>query len=373
VDLSVFLGSALVSFALVGLGAYAGWLDSDAPDWTWVSTVLLIDVAHVYATLFRVYFDPAELVRRTRLYLLVPGVSYLLCVLVYSLSWVWFWRILAYLAVFHFVRQQAGWVALYRARCRETDRVSGALDQALIYLATIYPLLYWHAHLPRDFDWFLPGDFLALPRILAQVAGAVYAVLIVLYAWTIWQRWQSGRANPGKDLVIATTAACWYFGIVVWNSEFAFTVTNVIIHGVPYFALTVWYQRMRKRQTARGPVPTILGTWWGMLLTVWLCAYVEELCWDRSVWHERGWLFGPPWAWPEGHWLWVPLLAVPQVTHYVLDGFIWRRKSNPVLQELFGDSGPASLSDRAIPREGPGDERRKGVSRDDREGGSPSA
>jgi hypothetical protein len=25
----------------------------------------------------------------------------------------------------------------------------------------------------------------------------------------------------------------------------------------------------------------------------------------------------------------VPLLALPQLTHYVLDGFIWRRKSNP--------------------------------------------
>ena len=27
----------------------------------------------------------------------------------------------------------------------------------------------------------------------------------------------------------------------------------------------------------------------------------------------------------------VPLLALPQITHYVLDGFIWRRKSNPGL------------------------------------------
>jgi hypothetical protein len=25
----------------------------------------------------------------------------------------------------------------------------------------------------------------------------------------------------------------------------------------------------------------------------------------------------------------VPLLALPQLVHYVLDGFIWRRKNNP--------------------------------------------
>ena len=27
-------------------------------------------------------------------------------------------------------------------------------------------------------------------------------------------------------------------------------------------------------------------------------------------------------------WL-VPLLALPQLTHYVLDGFVWKRKNNP--------------------------------------------
>ncbi len=31
-------------------------------------------------------------------------------------------------------------------------------------------------------------------------------------------------------------------------------------------------------------------------------------------------------------WL-VPLLAVPQLTHYVLDGFIWKRRTAPPLFE----------------------------------------
>jgi hypothetical protein len=30
----------------------------------------------------------------------------------------------------------------------------------------------------------------------------------------------------------------------------------------------------------------------------------------------------------------VPLLALPQLTHYVLDGYIWRRRSNPSVAEL---------------------------------------
>ncbi|HZT60312.1 MAG TPA: hypothetical protein VFA21_17035, partial [Pyrinomonadaceae bacterium] len=68
VDACVFAGSALVSLALLALGARVGVLHDDAPDWTWVPAVLLVDVAHVYATGFRVYFDVEELKRRALLY-----------------------------------------------------------------------------------------------------------------------------------------------------------------------------------------------------------------------------------------------------------------------------------------------------------------
>jgi hypothetical protein len=32
--------------------------------------------------------------------------------------------------------------------------------------------------------------------------------------------------NPGKDLLLLTTAICWYVGMVVFNSDFAFTGAN---------------------------------------------------------------------------------------------------------------------------------------------------
>ena len=75
VDVCVFGGSALVSLLLLWAGARAGALDGESPDWAWVPAVLLVDVAHVYATAFRVYFDAEELKRRLWLYALVPAVS----------------------------------------------------------------------------------------------------------------------------------------------------------------------------------------------------------------------------------------------------------------------------------------------------------
>src|SRR5438270_11495879 len=119
VDVSVFLGSAVVSLALLLVGARAGALDGDSPDWAWVPAVLLVDVAHVYATAFRVYFDKEELRRRASLYVLAPAIALGLGVALYSESDAVFCRSLAYLAVLPLSRQQYGWVAMYLALAAE--------------------------------------------------------------------------------------------------------------------------------------------------------------------------------------------------------------------------------------------------------------
>src|SRR5689334_5214257 len=110
VDLFAFLGSATVSLLALWIGARLGVLNDDSPDWIWIPFVLLIDVAHVYATAFRVYFDIDELKRRPLLYSVVPLVGFAASVMLYSQGELFFWRALAYLAVFHFIRQQYGWV-----------------------------------------------------------------------------------------------------------------------------------------------------------------------------------------------------------------------------------------------------------------------
>jgi hypothetical protein len=331
VDLSVFLGSAVVSLVALWIGARAGVLYDDTPDWAWVPAVLLIDVAHVYATGFRVYFDVEELKRRPWLYGLVPVLGYLVGVTLYSEGELLFWRALAYLAVFHFVRQQYGWVALYRARAGERDRIGRWIDTIAIYMATVYPLIYWHTHLPRNFWWFLPKDFSAIPALVEPVARTIYLAALAAYAINVLYRGIAlGKTNPGKDIVVATTAICWYVGIVAFDSDYAFTVTNVIIHGVPYLALIYWYSRQRLEQAGgRGPYRIFARGPAVFLFMLWALAYIEELFWDRTVWQERDYLFGSPIDVGSVKFLIVPLLALPQLTHYVLDGFVWRRKSNP--------------------------------------------
>lgn len=329
VDLAAFLGSAVFSLLLLAAGAAAGLLEAETPEWAWVPFILMIDVAHVYATGFRVYFDVDELRRRPLLYFGVPLSAFVLGVAIYSESELVFWRVLAYLAVFHFVRQQYGWVALYRAKVQERDRWGKWIDTLAIYLATIYPLIYWHCHLPRRFWWFLENDFAEVPPLVAGLLAPVYWSVLAIYVLKSALQWIAGRPNPGKDVVVASTAVCWHVGIITFNSDYSFTVTNVIIHGVPYLVLVYWYWISRQPRAGDALKWSKSRKLVFFLSTIWILAYGEELVWDRTLWQERPWLFGPPISLRGIEMLVVPILAVPQLTHYVLDGFIWKRRNNP--------------------------------------------
>ncbi len=328
-DLTVFLGSAALSLILLAVGWQAGILNGDSPEWTWISAVLLIDVAHVWSTSFRVYFDKDELRRRFWLYLLVPLAGYAIGVALYSEGELVFWKVLAIIAVFHFIRQQYGWVNLYRRKLGETERWTWWVDASAVYLASIYPLAFWMTQLPRNFEWFVQNDFIPLPAIVEKILFPIYLVALTTYAVkSMYQYVIDGFLNIGKDIVVATTAVCWYVGIVYFNSDYAFTVTNVIIHGIPYFALIYVYAQYKRESSGR-VYRTLSSNWMVFLATLWALAYVEELFWHRGVWHEKQWLFGADWDWGKLKMYLVPLLALPQLTHYVLDGFIWRRGSHP--------------------------------------------
>ncbi len=341
-DLSVFGGSALLAFALLAWGSAQGALTRALPTWTWVATIVFVDVAHVWATAFRVYLDPHERRRRAGLYVGVPLACFVLGALCYSLSALWFWRLLAYTAVIHFVRQQYGWVALYRRRAGEVGRLDRWLDDAAIYAATLYPLVWWHAHLPREFEWFLAGDFIpGLPRTAAAHLAPLHAAISAAWAWRQLVRLARGDApSAGKILIIVSTWLTWYVGIVVFDSDYAFTVTNVLVHGVPYLALIWVWGRSRWAGATRGVGRLFRPRLWPAYLgALALVACAEEWLWDLLVWHDHAALFPGPALFPrQALTLLVPLLALPQATHYVLDAWIWRARggSNPDLARHLG-------------------------------------
>jgi hypothetical protein len=329
-DLAIFGGSALFALGLVALRHGLGW-DPGLPEWGFLAFILAIDVAHVYSTLFRTYLDGAELRARPLLYLLVPVLGYAASVALYTSGSLTFWSVLAYLALFHFVRQNVGWAAVYRARAGRSGLAERVVDEAALYAATLYPALVWHARLAdRHFAWFVAGDFaeLAWVKTVLPAAGVIYVVALGAFcARELYGLVRRRQLLLGRFVVVTTTAATWYVGIVLTNSDFDFTVTNVIVHGVPYVALLWMYARERRAVSPESVAGDVAhGGFVAFAAVLLVLAFVEELFWDRLVWHERSWLFGEGSALGENALTWlVPLLTLPQLTHYVLDGFLWRR------------------------------------------------
>ena len=335
VDVMAFAGVALLSFALSLVLPWVG-VGADTPPWAFLIFVVFIDVAHVWSTLFRVYLDPQELRRRPLLYSAAPLLAYGLGVAAHAVSPAFFWRVLAYVAAWHFIRQQVGWMVLYGRRAGSGERELD-FDRAAIFAATLGPVIWWHANLPRAFWWFREGDFIAgLPQWVGAAALSVHAV--VLCAW-VAQAVLLRRFHAGKALLLFATWLSWFGGIVLAQSDLTFTLMNVALHGVPYLVLLHRYARGRDAEGGYGRLSWILRAGVpGFLMVLWVLAFLEEFAWDTLVWHEHPMFFGAGGFELNGALLTllVPLLSLPQTTHYLLDGYIWKTRADPRLTPRLG-------------------------------------
>jgi hypothetical protein len=309
------------------------------PIWVWAILIIGIDVAHVYSTLFRTYLDKEEFRTRKSLYTMTPFICWVSGTLLYSMDAIIFWRAITYFAVFHFVRQQYGFMMIYARNETQNSIYAKKIDVYAIYAATLYPLIYWHTHLPRNFNWFIDKDFIAIDAAAIDAIGLfIYTVIIIAYiAKELRRFFKYHRINIAKNLVLFGTAISWWTGIIYFNNDIAFTAINVISHGIPYIAL-IWiygnhHGSVSPNKKVFGKLTfrqffsvALLPLFIGSLI---LLAYFEEGLWDGFIWMEHKSLFqffhSLPNITDKATLAWVvPLLALPQTTHYALDAFIWR-------------------------------------------------
>jgi hypothetical protein len=336
-DLVFIIGPAFLVTLIAVIAAPWAQSLSSFPVWLWVGLILGIDVSHVYSTLFRTYFDRDELRMRPRLYQLTPLLLWVVGAVLYSLGAMVFWRGLAYLAIFHFVRQQYGFMLIYG----RTEKGPKWLDKAAIYGATLLPLTYWLTH-ARSFNWFVDGDVISIPLpYIFETTSGLYALVLATYLWREIQRWRENHTvNIPKNLLLLGTGLSWGVGIIAFDNDIVFTATNVLAHGIPYLALNWLYGENRKAVQTHNPYtwPKISLLFRPIMIPVYLAtlmvlAFFEEGMWDGLIWHDHPGLFQVFSKFPIVSepailvWL-VPLLSLPQSTHYVLDAFIWRKNGN---------------------------------------------
>jgi hypothetical protein len=317
-------------------------LTINTPLWVWVVFVLLIDVSHVWSTIFRTYFDKEERRNHYKILWIIPLVSFIILFTIASESSMWFWRILAYLAVFHFMKQQYGFFALYSIPTKAKQAKRLMPDKAVLYFSMLFPVIYWHFH-ARDFNWFVNNDFFHFANSFNEMWSFLIPIyFLVILGWLLEEffliRGNKISFSLGRILWLLTTAANWYIGIIYFNSDLAFTTTNIIAHGVPYFVLIIYYQNSKPKKAKTKYLPYVFAT--TVLLGSFAFAFSEEFFWDLLFNQDKGGVFGNFFNYSEVSnpilvAFFLALLTLPQVVHYVLDGFIWKvNAKNPHLKEM---------------------------------------
>jgi len=336
--------------------------------WVWVLIVLGIDVSHVWSTLFRTYLNREEYENHRGILIFLPLALFCILLILSLYSHSVFWRILAYVALIHFIKQQIGFtvfynVKYYRAHKHPKRIFLEKLDKKIIYLATCYPVFYWHLNDDRMFSWFAENDFFSFRNYLESFGlGAEFimnsnhlmnflygAAMILYFLYQIYTARKYSFLIPwGKLFWVMGTAVNWYLGIVHYNSDLIFTLTNVVAHGLPYFVLIYYYQiqKIRLKSYSHHKQKTNLNKSKVLILVVSIplfLAFFEEYLWDLLVYRENNlffeWFLHYPFAFINNYFwtsLFLATLSLPQVTHYILDGILWKNnKKNPYLKGIF--------------------------------------
>lgn len=303
--------------------------------WSWILIVLSIDVAHVYSTVYKTYFKPQGWQDHRLKMIVIPILTWMAGIMAYSISVKLFWTLLAYFAVFHFIRQQYGFFRLYSRKSLSEKWLRRFLNLT-IYAVTVIPILIWHARGQQNFNWLTAGDFMYinLPA-LVPFLNVLLALILLLYSYAEYREKQlNGSWNTPRMLLTFATGFSYYVSVVLTNNDFIFSLVNVIGHGIPYLAL-VWYSEKRVTDGRSTSFLQYIFSKWGWILfyvIVFGMAYFEETIWDVFVYREHpdgfGWLYSTFEAVDDEQilTLLVPLLIMPQVVHYILDGYIWKKK-----------------------------------------------
>lgn len=328
-------------------------LESKTPLIIWVIVVLGIDVSHVWSTIFRTYLDKDEFQNHKKLLIFSPFIVFVLVMITSYFGEYLFWKTLAYFALFHFMKQQYGFLALYITKSKDSKK-KYLKDKWIIYLSMLYPIFYWHLHQNRNFDWFVDNDFSFPLAINLPHFDLTFMILNCCY-WLIITAWlleeiiasisQKTELNLGKILWLISTAFNWYLGIVYFNSDLVFTITNVIAHGIPYMVLIFIYKAQKDIALETNSVFTrniLIGISFFMG-TIFILGFVEEYCWDWFINRSKYSFFENILKYPSdiirnkyARMAIIAFLSIPQITHYIIDGFIWKKNDrNPYLKFLF--------------------------------------
>lgn len=282
---------------------------------------ILFDDLHVYLSLSMATGFTNEFKRRFWFYILFPVIAFFIYFLLFNQNAMWMYRLYAYISVFHFGRQQIGWMRLTAKQGQRFFEWERHLEDIVIYSSTWGFILYkvTSHQFPQ---WFVPGD-LGVSHLLSPllVLACILAVNLIFLFSQFFIFFKTGYCNLARILIWLTTLAVWGIAFYAFDNFNVVSLALIVfLHSPAYMLLAFYYIKMRKIE---GHPTYIKGSYRKIYISFIVAALL--LACGEYVAGEYPQLFGPQFA----AFIVVPLLATMTSFHHTLDTFFWREKLNP--------------------------------------------
>ena len=272
---------------------------------------VFIDSGHAYVTALRTYFQKNILLSNPR-FILVPT----LCFLVFFL-WAYFgqpylWSFVIYATFYHNTRQHYGILKWY-------EKLNSPIPKSsfFLYFFTVMPFIGFHF---KDFKYsgiYHLGEFFFYPQpILFSLFLTLNSIGLLWFLWTYAQKiWQNAPEKPAVFAILFPALinfTCFYLG----NSLDQVLLPMVAVHGIAYYFLTAKVLKTNEAKSRHFGiymlVIVLVSCGFGFMEYFTSANFAEV----TSPEHYKGRLNMS---------LIISLIVVPSITHYILDGMIWRK------------------------------------------------
>lgn len=277
--------------------AYVSWL------W-WIVVFVVIDWGHIFSTL------PVYLERCRKTPFGVYGAILIPPLIVSSSFFLALYSsralvlTVAYITIFHLVRQQMGLLKISLANNFRASENEKKLHLLVMRVVMIFAVLHFHSYASQSRSYyFTQGDIIRfLPAFPFEILTPLLSVAFLLFL--VWSYWRAKRTSAGFELVALQFGTfVWFFGGWIYLSEAPFFwILAPLMHSLPYMFLA-WSTSPSRRFA----LPAVA------IYMVWVIFAVPWL--SPNLNHQEGiygaFLLGLFWS--------------PGMIHFAVDGMIWKK------------------------------------------------
>ncbi len=285
----------------------------------------LIDSAHVYTTFVLLFFSKKLVSYFSFRKLLVIGLLTLLALfLIFSLTShsQWTWYFIAAGAIFHFIKQQVGWMKI-ATKGQAQSELQTWIDLLSIYTLTGITVIYRLTVLEQP-NWFLNNDLPKLDEKYFTIACLIFALSqICFFSSNIYNSFKSKLIPTAKLNIWLSTFIGWFFALIILE-DMSLTVSLLLLqHGLPYLVLI-----SKKSETQVDRVSRKIFKVYLVLMGGFLLGYLNYYIIASPKFEGQDFLQRQATA---------ALFAIyfgAQFIHYAYDSFLWKAKHKLIFANL---------------------------------------